>query len=44
MSVRIIEEECYEVIDIGGVCEKVIVSIEVFKVFFEVYEGVVYMY
>ena len=42
VSVRTIEEERYEVIDIGGAREKVIASIEASKAFFEVYEGAVY--
>ena len=42
VSVRTIEEERYEVIDIGGAREKVIATIEASKAFFEVYEGAVY--
>lgn len=42
VSVRTIEDERYDVIDVSGSREKVIASIEASKAFFEVYEGAVY--
>ena len=42
VSVRTIEEERFEVVDIGGARDKVIANIEASKAFFEVYEGAVY--
>ena len=42
VSVRTIEDERYDVIDVSGAREKVIASIEASKAFFEVYEGAVY--
>ena len=42
VSVRTIEEERFEVVDVGGAREKVIANIEASKAFFEVYEGAVY--
>lgn len=42
VSVRTIEEERFEVVDVGGARDKVIATIEASKAFFEVYEGAVY--